>query len=173
MNIFKRFIVNYVANNYLVPLKARLKIYNLMGIKINKVEIRPKCFFNSEFVRIGKNSFVNYFTQFHSGLNESGTIEIGEKCYVAMNVNFCTITHELGDSSQRAGKGYYEPIKVGKGCWVGANSTVLPGITIGEGCIIAAGSVVTKDCEPNGMYAGVPAKRVKELPIGDKLSEAI
>lgn len=38
-------------------------------------------------------------------------------------------------------------------------------ITIGSGCVIAAGSVVIHDCEDNCLYAGNPAKKIKELPI--------
>ena len=42
--------------------------------------------------------------------------------------------------------------------WLGANVTVLPGVTIGEGSVIAAGAVVTKDVPANMIAAGVPAK---------------
>lgn len=163
MNIFKRFIVNAMANSHWIPIKIRLKLYNLMGIKTINTEIRPGCFFNSEQVHIGSNSFINYFTQFHSGYDERGKITLGERCYIGMNVNFCTISHELGDSSQRAGKNTYQPITVGNGAWIGANSVILPGVTIGEGCVISAGSIVIKDCEPNTLYAGNPAVKKKSL----------
>lgn len=46
-------------------------------------------------------------------------------------------------------------------CWLGANVTVLKGVTIKEGCVIGAGSVVTKSTEPYGVYIGVPARKVK------------
>lgn len=42
--------------------------------------------------------------------------------------------------------------------WIGANCTVLGGVTIGKGTIVAAGAVVTKDVEPYSIVAGVPAK---------------
>ncbi|MDT3402179.1 acyltransferase [Mucilaginibacter terrae] len=45
--------------------------------------------------------------------------------------------------------------------WIGYNTTILSGVTINEGSIIAAGSVVTKDVEAYSIYAGVPAKKVK------------
>ncbi len=45
--------------------------------------------------------------------------------------------------------------------WVGYNTTILSGVTIRTGSIIAAGSVVTKDVEAYSIYAGVPAKKVK------------
>ena len=46
------------------------------------------------------------------------------------------------------------PIRIGKFCIVGANSVVLPGVTIGEGAMVGACSVVTKNLEPWGIYIG-------------------
>lgn len=46
--------------------------------------------------------------------------------------------------------------------WVGYNSTILSGVTIKEGSIIAAGSLVTRDVEPYSIYAGAPAKKVRD-----------
>jgi len=46
------------------------------------------------------------------------------------------------------------PVRIGKFCIVGANSVVLPGVTIGEGAMVGAGSVVTKDLAPWGIYIG-------------------
>jgi acetyltransferase-like isoleucine patch superfamily enzyme len=53
-----------------------------------------------------------------------------------------------------------KPIRVGKFCIVGANSVILPGVTIGEGAMFGANSVVTKDLEPWGIYIG--NKRISE-----------
>jgi acetyltransferase-like isoleucine patch superfamily enzyme len=47
--------------------------------------------------------------------------------------------------------------------WIGANSTILPGVTIGENAIVAAGSVVTKDVPANTIVAGVPLKVIKKI----------
>ena len=52
-----------------------------------------------------------------------------------------------------------EPIKIGKYCIIGANSVILPGVTIGEGATVGANSVVTKDLKPWGVYIG--NKRIK------------
>jgi acetyltransferase-like isoleucine patch superfamily enzyme len=80
-----------------------------------------------------------------------------------------TTGHDLGPHEQRAGELTAAPIVVGDGAWIGARSVVLPGITVGPGAVVAAGSVVTTDCEPDGLYAGVPAVRKRELPTdGDR-----
>lgn len=47
------------------------------------------------------------------------------------------------------------------GVWISSNVTILKGVTVGEGAVIAAGAVVTKDVEPYTIYAGIPAKKIK------------
>ena len=42
--------------------------------------------------------------------------------------------------------------------WIGANATILKGVTVGEGAVVAAGAVVTKDVPPYGIAGGVPAR---------------
>ena len=54
------------------------------------------------------------------------------------------------------------PIHIGNKVWLGANVTVLPGVTIGDGAIIAAGAVVTKDVPAGAVAAGVPARIIKQ-----------
>lgn len=46
--------------------------------------------------------------------------------------------------------------------WIGANATILQGVTIGRGAVVAAGAVVTKDVEPFAVYGGVPAHCIKK-----------
>ena len=58
---------------------------------------------------------------------------------------------------------FAKPIIIDDGCWIGANATIIGGVTIGEGAVVAAGAVVTKDVEPYTMVGGVPAKIIKEL----------
>lgn len=53
------------------------------------------------------------------------------------------------------------PVVIEDGCWVGANVTILKGVTIGRGSIIAAGAVVTKSCPPYSIIGGIPAKVIK------------
>ena len=58
-------------------------------------------------------------------------------------------------------KGLNEKIIIADDVWIGYGAIIVSGVKIGEGSIIAAGSVVTKDVEPYSIYAGVPAKRIR------------
>lgn len=48
-------------------------------------------------------------------------------------------------------------------CWIGANVTILPGVTVGRCAVVGAGAVVNHDVEPYGIYAGVPAKKIGDV----------
>lgn len=54
------------------------------------------------------------------------------------------------------------PILIGKHSIIGTGCTVLPGVTVGEGCSVGAMSLINKDLEPWGIYAGIPARRFRE-----------
>lgn len=56
---------------------------------------------------------------------------------------------------------YDLPVVIEDGCWIGANVTILKGVTIGRGSVVAAGAVVTKSCEPYSIIGGIPAKLIK------------
>ena len=46
-------------------------------------------------------------------------------------------------------------------CWIGANATILKGVTVGRGSVVAAGAVMTKSCPPYSIVGGVPARVIK------------
>lgn len=125
--------------------------------------IEHGCQFRGYAVEIGAGSFINYGVYF----DDNCPITLGKKVSVGPRTMFVTATHVLGPAEHRiAGEGVADaPITVGDGTWIGANATVLPGVTIGSGCVIAAGAVVAKGCASNGLYAGVPARRIKDLPV--------
>lgn len=56
-------------------------------------------------------------------------------------------------------------IHIEEGAWVGAQSTVCPGVTMHSHSVLSVGSIATKDCEAYGIYQGNPAKKVKERVI--------
>ncbi|WP_429140932.1 acyltransferase [Aeromonas veronii] len=56
-----------------------------------------------------------------------------------------------------------KPIIIGNNVYIGTGVTILPGVSIGDNVIVGAASVVTKDLEPNSVYAGIPAKKIKNI----------
>lgn len=163
MNSFKRYMWQFLANNVagfvLMPIRVRVMLYKALGMDIQSNGFEPNVKFYGNDISIGEGSYINQDCYF----NNFAKISIGKNCFFAPNVSLITPSHEIGSSDKRAGKFYSQEIKINDGVWVGANTTILPGVTIGNGCVIAAGSIVNKDCAPNGLYAGVPARRIKDL----------
>ena len=160
LSMLRDLVLSDIAGGYLCPRTLRMIIYRCFGMKIKTNHISPKCFIGGTKLSVGKGSFINYMNFFD--LSDNVTIE--ENVHVAMCCRFVTSTHKIGDNIRRGGNGVTAPILVENGCWIGANVTILPGVTIHEGTIIAAGAVVTRDCEANSLYGGVPAKKIKQLP---------
>lgn len=67
---------------------------------------------------------------------------------------------------------FTNPCSIGSDVWVGANSTILRGVSVGDGAVIAAGAVVTRDVPPYAIVAGVPAKVVKHR-FSDDITEGL
>lgn len=127
-------------------------------------EIDESCFiippFHTEFgknTKLGKNVFINSCCRFQ----DNGGIEIGDKTMIGPNVTIVTINHEINPETRI--KAIPQPVKIGKNVWIGADCTILPGVTIGENSVIGAGSVVTKDVPDNVVVAGNPAKLIKKI----------
>jgi len=146
----------------MLPRALRWRLLRLLGMKIEGwCAIMPGGWYGGNDLAIGSGSTVNYGVFFDT----SARVTIGRSCDIGMQVMFCTGTHEFGASGRRAGHSVVGPIVVEDGVWIGARATILPGVTIGKGCVIAAGAVVSSDCESDGLYGGVPAKRIKDLSI--------
>ena len=92
---------------------------------------------------------------------------IGNNVGIAYGVSIITSSNP---SASPLIQGYYHPytapVTIHDNVWVGANATILPGVTIGECSIVAAGALVNKDIPPYSVVAGIPAKVIKRLTIG-------
>ncbi|MBR4718618.1 MAG: antibiotic acetyltransferase [Lachnospiraceae bacterium] len=64
-------------------------------------------------------------------------------------------------------------VVIGNDVWIGNNVSILEGVTIGDGAVVAAGAVVTGDVESYGVYAGVPAKKLKSRFEKEQAEELI
>lgn len=159
-------LINSIASS-LLSNGLRTRIYRKLGMNTQSL-LSEGCHFSSPNLKnivIGKGSFLNYGIDFDNGAE----IRIGDNCDIAMHVKFVTSTHQIGPSGKRAGWGCVrKPITVGDGCWIGAGAMILPGVEIAPGTVIGAGAIVAGDCEPDSLYVGFAARKIKDLPVGSK-----
>ncbi|MGL5646273.1 MAG: DapH/DapD/GlmU-related protein [Clostridium sp.] len=121
--------------------------------------------FNSDFgarINFGKDIFINKGCMFV----DLGGIELEDNVLIGPEVKILSVNHPIDVANRR--DVILKGVKVKKNAWIGAGATICPGVTIGENSIIGAGSVVTKNVPSNTVYAGVPAKFIKN--IADKES---
>lgn len=113
------------------------------------------------YAEIGENVIIqSRFIPIYSEL-----IKFHNNVSVARNVDFCThdiIHHVINQSglTETKLKEHIGCIEIMDNVFIGSNSTILYGTKIGPNVIIASSSIVVKDCEPNSVYAGCPAKKI-------------
>lgn len=105
-------------------------------------------------VRVGARTRV----QSHSFI--CSLVEIGEDCFVGHGVMFINDLFSEGHPSKSAKE--WRSTKIGNGVSIGSNATILP-VNICDGVVIGAGSVVCKDITQKGVYAGNPARKIRDL----------
>lgn len=106
-------------------------------------------------VRIGKRVIIM------SGclMMSAGGITIDDEAQIAANVQLISNNHDLKERMVITCK----PVHICRRAWIGAGSTILPGVTVGENSVVGAGSVVTHDVEPNTIVAGNPARVIRRI----------
>lgn len=113
-------------------------------------------------LKIGKNIFIgrNCYLGVYNSLSIGDSVMIGAYCYIT------TANHrfERRDLTMNQQGFSSAPVHIGSDVWIGAHSTILPGVSIGDGAIIAAGSVVNQNVPPYEIWGGVPAKMLKTRP---------
>ena len=122
----------------------------------------------------GVNVFLG--SRIYIGMNcvfvDVANIEIGDGTLIASGVNLSTATHpvraaERVRAPQDAHGSPYRtlcaPIRIGRNCWIGANVTILPGVSIGDNTTVGAGSVVNRDLPADCLAVGVPCRVIRNL----------
>lgn len=107
--------------------------------------------------KIGKNVFINFDCVFL----DLGGITIEDNVLIAPKVSLLTEGHPTSIEDRHSL--IPKPIHIKKNAWIGANATILSGVTIGENSVVAAGAVVSKDVPDNTIVGGIPAKFLKTI----------
>jgi maltose O-acetyltransferase len=90
-------------------------------------------------------------------------VRIGSHSALGPQVLVVTSHHALGDDGVWNEHATGRPVDIGERVWIGARAVVLPGAVIEDDVVVAAGAVVSGRLTSHGLYAGVPAKRIREL----------
>lgn len=141
------------------PLRARL--LHAAGVDCNpSARIVASARIVNTNASIGENTFIGH--QVLIAGNDQAKIVIGRNVDIAPRVVILSGTHHIDMlSDHSAGEGKVAEVRVEDGVWIGANSTILPGVTIGHKAVIGAGSVVSRDIPPFCVAVGNPCRPIK------------
>lgn len=146
--------------------KIRIIIHRIFNFWIylhgNKVKLYgiPKFIYGSK-VHFGRMNRVNDGVVFHA----KNHIYLGDNVTFSFGVSIITESYDTSSYDTYVSKKHLgASVHIGNNVWLGANSIVLPGVTIADDIIVGAGSVVTHDLlEEKSIYAGNPAKKIKRI----------
>lgn len=116
-------------------------------------------------VHIGKDVKINDGTGIGKNCIIMSGTSIGRGCSIAPDVYIWTRNHKFVKNRVAFG-GFTKKVEIGDYVWIGVRTIILPGCKIGDNVVIGAGSVVTKNLESGGVYAGNPAKWIKNFDDG-------
>jgi len=145
-------------NNSSNPNEITDLLSQILDKKVQDVAVFTPLYINyGKHINIGKNVFINFDCTFLT----LGGITIEDDVLIGPKVNLITENHPLNPQDR---KGLIcKSILIKKNAWIGANATILPGVTIGENAVVAAGAVVSKDVPDNAVVGGIPAKFIKSI----------
>ena len=179
--------------------KNRLEVFRLAGVALATAKFRyvKRCvgkgsivetrtrIINAGNVRIGKGVLLKEGTYIRAGtegkiiigdrsalncycrLFGHGLIEIGEDTQIGPGTIITTTDHDYQSNLETRFKG----VVIGRGVWIGANVTILPGAEIGDFAVIGAGSVVSRKIPPRSLALGIPARVVMQLNERAEMAE--
>jgi len=145
----------------------RTMFLRLAGVRIGKnVTIHSVRFFNiyrTGFagLKIGDNCFIgdDALIDLADEITLEDHVTLAERVTILTHVNVGFREHPL----QKYFPSYSKEVLLKRGCFVGTNSTILPGVTVGECGFVAAGAVVREDVSPYHVVGGVPARTLRVL----------
>ncbi|KRK88630.1 sugar O-acetyltransferase [Lentilactobacillus sunkii] len=152
-------------NNEVDEKKKEGFIRKLFGSVGNLPVVEPN--FRCEFgrnIHVGDHFYANYDCVILDGAK----VTIGDRVLFGPKVGLYTSNHLFDAREREIGGCIAKPITIGDRCWLAANVTVLPGVTIGSDTIIGAGSVVTHNIPNNVIAAGNPCKVIRPITKADQ-----
>lgn len=122
------------------------------------IETQKICIGNNVTIRPGSMLFASPLG------SEAYQIIIEDFALIGSGVHIYVSNHKYSDPFEPIyfqGHSEIKPVTIKKGCWIGANVVILPGVTIGVNAVVGAGSIVTKSIPDYAIAVGVPARVVR------------
>ncbi|MBE6837423.1 MAG: acyltransferase [Ruminococcus sp.] len=89
-------------------------------------------------------------------------IKFGQNVVLGAGVHIWTEQHDVNSPTFKVTERNRGPVVVGDRAWICSDTTILPNVNVGEGAVLASRACATKNLEPFGVYAGIPAKKISE-----------
>ena len=177
---YTRSIIRIIVLKIRLNNKVKLKIKNIKSLYIGKnvkinvakgcilelkdnVYIEDNCRIEciSGNIIIGQNTYFNI----NNSLAAMKGISIGNNCLFGPNVGIYDHDHCYDNTKVLIkDQGYVvENVDIKNNIWVGRDTTITKGVIIDDRVVVGCNSVVTKNLESNGLYAGIPAKHIKKI----------
>ena len=136
------------------------KVKIVQPVNLYGCEIGERCFIGP-FVEIQKDVVIGPGTRIQSHSFICELVTIGSDCFIGHGVMFINDVFRSGGPAG-GDRSQWKATKIGNKVSIGSNATILP-VVIVDHVVIGAGSVVTKDILEPGVYAGNPAKKLRDL----------
>lgn len=108
---------------------------------------------------VGEFSFFGRGTE----LDVAESVAIGSNVLIAPRCFITDHSHNITSGQPISQQGCVSrPVKIGNDVWIGTGATILAGVTIGDGAVIGAGAVVRSDVPSNEIWAGLPARKLRD-----------
>ena len=154
---------SYVDDNVIIGVGT--KIWHFSHI-LQDCNIGSNCNFGQNVV-VGPNVKIGNNTKIQNNVSVYEGVCIEENVFIGPSVVF---TNVINPRSEVNRQGEFKKTLLSKGVTIGANSTIVCGVTLGKYCFVGAGSVVTKSVEPFALVVGNPARRIGWMSLaGGKL----
>lgn len=141
--------------------KRYLLLQEIFG-KETKAWIEPPFYFcYGTNITMGEDCYLN----FNCSFVDDTTITLGNNVICGPGVTIASVGHPINPIYRSYM--YAAPVHIKDNCWIGANVTICPGVTIGENSVIGAGSVVIKDIPANCVAVGNPCKVLRSIDEHD------
>jgi len=156
-----RLFAHLILHNKLLGRYYCKKKFKYFG---NNSQIRPGSYIiGMSNISIGDNVVIRPGSVICAENDKGATIKIENNVLLGSGVHIYINNHKYDNSKKQVNNELYDidSVNLKNGCWIGANSIILSGVTVSEGAIVGAGSVVTNDVPPSTVVAGMPAKIIK------------